>query len=80
MRALSVLPPAPKQRLYGYRVIARFAIPARRRCVAVDVQPLFFVLLDQLVPVYQRPRVIRRCAIEGSPVRGHKTNSAIIEH
>jgi len=61
-------------------VVVGFAIPASRRRSAIDVQVLLFVRGDQLMPISQRLRVLRQCAIERLPFRRDETNGAVIEH
>lgn len=48
--------------------------------MAIDVQSLFFVLLDQLMPIAEWLRVVGECAVEGLAVGCYEANGAVVEY
>jgi hypothetical protein len=48
--------------------------------VAIDVQAMFFVLVDQLMPIAKRLRVVGECAVERLARGCDESDRAVIEH
>ena len=55
-------------------------LQARRCRVAVDVQALFFMRGDQLVPIPKRLRVVGESAVEAFAAWRCESNGTVVEH
>lgn len=69
-----------QQRFDRPRVIACFAIPPSRGGVVINLQSLFFMFIDQLMPIAQRLRMVGQRAVEGLTIGFDEPDCAIVEY